>query len=143
MGAEATVRQSLLDLAEHLCGKNWLRQDGGEMRLERVLIDAGFRPDQVCDVCRNSPHAAVLVPSRGLGITAARKPMAEYVRRPGDRLGWHWYITPPQKGLRFAHLDTNHWKTFLQARWRIAVGDLGALSLFGREAQAHEMLRRT
>ena len=140
MGAEAMVRQSLLDLADHLCGKSWLRQDGGEMRLERVLIDAGFRPDQVCDVCRNSPHAAVLMPSRGLGITAARKPMAEYARRPGDRLGWHWYITPPQKGLRFIHLDTNHWKTFLQARWRIAVGDLGALSLFGREPQAHEML---
>ncbi len=139
LGSEATVRHALLDLTDGLCARTWVREDQGEMRVERVLIDAGFKPDQVCDVCRNSPHAAVLLPSRGLGITAARKPMAEYNRRPGDRLGWHWYLTPPQKGLRFAHLDTNYWKTFLQARWRIAVGDVGALSLFGREPHVHEM----
>ena len=139
-GPEAAIRQGLLDLAAQLCTRVWPRQDGGEMRIERMLVDSGYRPDQVRDACRNSPHTAVLLPYRGFGITAAKKPMSEYTRRPGDRLGWHWYIPPPLKGVRVFQVDTNFWKSFLQARWRTAVGDPGSVSLFGDDPQTHEML---
>lgn len=138
LGAEAAVRQGLLDLAAALAGRAWPRQGGGELRAGRMLIDIGYRPDQVCDVCRNSPHAAVLTPSRGLGITAVRRPLSEYSRRPGDRLGWHWYLSAPSRGLRTLLIDANHWKTFLQARWRTAVGDPGSLALWGDRPEAHE-----
>lgn len=139
-GSEAAIRAGLLDLTDRLCSTVWQRQDAGEMRIERLFVDSGYKPDQVRDACRSSAHAAVLLPSRGLGITATRRPMAEYARRPGDRLGWHWYMPPPVKGARQVHVDTNHWKSFLQARWRTAIGDPGALSLFGQDSTPHEML---
>ncbi len=137
-GAEAAVRQGVLDLVADLCGRTWLRQGGGTRRIDRLLVDIGFRPDQVCEVCRVSPHTTVLTPSRGLGITATRRPLSEYTRRPGDRPGWHWYQQAASRGLRTMLVDTNHWKSFLQARWRTAVGDAGSLSLFGDRAEAHE-----
>lgn len=32
--------------------------------------------------------------------------------------------------------DTNYWKSFVQARWKVALGDRGCLSLFGDRPEA-------
>ena len=140
LGTEAVIRQALLDLVDRLCSREFPSQTGAPMRLARCLIDLGYRPDQVCDVCRASPHAAVLVPSRGVGITCTRRPMSEYAVKPGARAGWHWYLSPTLRHLRSLMVDSNHWKSFLQARWRTPIGDPGCLSLPGREAAEHEFI---
>jgi hypothetical protein len=36
--------------------------------------------------------------------------------------------------------DTNWWKSFINARLRVSIGDRGCLSLFGTNAETHRML---
>ena len=68
--------------------REWKRDDDGEpMRVERCLIDCGYMPNVVADFIRASPHAAILLASRGVGIGASGRPMHEYRRNRGDRLG--------------------------------------------------------
>ena len=43
------------------------------------------------------------------------------------------------KGVRVFQVDTNFWKSFLQARWRTAAGDPGAVARFGDAPLTHYM----
>jgi hypothetical protein len=91
--------------------------------------------------CRQSEHAAVLMPARGHGITASQKPISEYDRHRGDRIGHHWWIPSVRRKrtLRHVEVDTNYWKTFVHERLATAMGDPGCLSVFGRKAVQHRL----
>lgn len=138
MGVEAAIRAALYDLTSRLASTAYPRQDGSAQQLDRIILDSGYKPDQVRDVVLNSPHARILSAGKGLGIGARKTPMAEYHRKPGERHGWHWMQTAPARGFRTINIDVNFWKTFLQARWRTAIGDPGALALYGDVSAQHE-----
>jgi len=114
------------------------------MRVDRCLIDAnwGTSTDVVYQFCRQSAHAAVLLPSHGRFVGAASMPFAEYKRRRGDRVGLNWRIPNVQgkRAVRHAVFDSNFWKSFIHARLAVPMGDRGCLSLFGRDAEAHRLL---
>ena len=59
------------------------------MKVEKCLIDAnwGQSTDVVYQFCRESAHANVIVPSHGKYIGASSKPMSEYKKAAGDRVG--------------------------------------------------------
>lgn len=113
------------------------------MRIERLLIDAGYLPGVISNVCHRLPGAGgVVMPSKGIGIRAGSKPMSTYKRRPGERHGHHWYVPNVARTGDFRHvlIDVNHWKSFIHARLATAPGDQGALTLFGRSTGEHRML---
>ena len=85
--------------------------------------------------------AAVLVPSRGHRITASEKPISEYDRHRGDKIGHHWWIPSVRRkrSLRHVEVDTNYCKTFVHERLATAMGDPGCLSNFGRKAAQHRL----
>ncbi|HSI14599.1 MAG TPA: terminase gpA endonuclease subunit, partial [Chthoniobacter sp.] len=141
-GREGAIRAGLDVLTQKLIAKEWHREDGTSLRMSKCLVDAGYVTDIVHDLCRHSVQAALLMPSRGVGIGAAGKPIAEYNRTIGDQIGFNWYITKPLDRNRGRHLrfDTNFWKSFLMARLRVALGDKGCLSLFGSEPEQHRLL---
>ncbi len=92
--------------------------------------------------CRQSPHNAIVMPSHGRFVGAASLPFQEYQRKRGDRVGHHWRI-PTVVGRRTVrHLlhDTNHWKSFVQARLAVPMGDPGCLSLYGHDPERHRLL---
>jgi len=93
------------------------------------------------EACRQSRHAAIVMPSHGQGVTAAKKPLSEYKRKPGERSSeFHWRITIPQgSAILSITYDTNYWKSFVRSRWRVAMGDGGCLTLFGERADPHRM----
>lgn len=140
-GREGAIRSGLDTLTAELLVRDYTRDDGAPMRIARCLVDAGYAADVVHDFCRHSVHAAVLMPSRGVGVGAANKPMGEYTRHAGDRFGWNWYCPAPARGRtgRYVRLDSNHWKRFVHDRLAAALGDAGCLSLWGRDATAHRM----
>lgn len=140
-GREGAIRAGLEQLADDLLGREFAREDGAVMRVERCHVDAGYVPDVVHDFCRHSAHASILLPSLGKGIGPADKPMAEYARHRGDRLGWNWYVPAPARGrvARYVRFDTNHWKTFVHTRLAVALGDHGSLSLWGRDPGEHRL----
>lgn len=142
-------------------GWNGPREDGAVLRVDLCLIDQGWQTDVVHQFCRQSEHAAVLMPSRGHGVTASQRPVSEYVRSRGDRIDHHWWIpsVTRKRALRHVEIDTNpacerreqtgrepegrvpkgcdaegahnYWKSFVHERLATAMGDPGCLSIFG------------
>lgn len=144
-GLEGAIFAGLQHLTAALCGREWLREGGGgTARIERLLIDAnwGASTDTVFQAARQSPHAAILLPSHGRYFGAAATPLSQYTPKPGERAGLNWRIglQAGKRSIRHVTWDTNAWKTFMAARLRAAPGDRGSWSLFGDQAQVHRMM---
>lgn len=140
-GREGSIYAGLTSLSQKLFGCEWKREDGGSMRIERCLVDAGYAYATVCDFCKRSEYTAILMPSRGEGVGAAKRPMIEYQRKPGERFGWNWLITrTANRSVTYVRFDSNHWKSFVHSRLGMAVGDIGSLTLYGRNPEHHRQL---
>jgi hypothetical protein len=142
-GLEGHIYGGLEMLTGGMLAKEWLRDDGVTMKVDRCLIDAnwGASTKVVYKFCRQSPHAAVLTPSHGKYIGAATNPMAEWPKRPGERVGDNWRLRhmEGQRAVRSVIYDTNFWKTFTHTRLSVGMGDRGSLSLFGDKPEAHRL----
>lgn len=139
---EGSLFAGLSTLTQSLLGRDWRSQSGGPLRVERLLIDAGWgqSTDLVRRFCRQSPHVALLIPSFGRGISAAGNPIADWPKREGERRGLEWMIPPARPGqVRHVLYDANYWKCFLFARLGQPLGERGALTLFGTEPHAHRL----
>jgi phage terminase large subunit GpA len=136
-GREGAIFEGLMRLTARTTAREWKRVDGAAMRVERCLIDArwGDSTEVVHAFCRRAPVTSVM-PSYGKGIGPADRPISEYRKKPGERIGLNWLIGVPQgRSLRCVTFDANFWKSFLQSRLSQSMGDPGALSLFGRYEQ--------
>ena len=142
-GLEAAIRSGLDSLSARLLGREWMRDDGAALRVERCLIDAnwGESTDAVYRFCRESAYASVLTPGHGRAITAGNRPMREWERRTGDRIGHNWRLRTPRTGrvIRHALFDVNYWKSFVHRRLSDPVGLRSAVMLFGDRPQDHQM----
>lgn len=142
-GMEAQIFGALGQLVESLCGREWKRDGGGVVKLAKCLIDAnwGESRDTVYAFCRQSPHAAVLLPTHGRGIKASTSPMHLWPVQPGEKRGFSWAVRRSQKSpIPYGLYDTNFWKSFMHARLFVPVGDPGCLSLFKGGAETHRMI---
>ncbi len=143
-GIEGAIYAGLERLTERTLGREWQRDDGARVRVDRCLIDAnwGQSSDVVYQFCRQSRFAGVVMPSHGRYVGASSIPFSEYKRKRGDRVGLNWRIpvVTGRRTVRHVVFDTNYWKSFIQARLAVPIGDPGCLSLFGRRSEAHRLL---
>lgn len=140
-GAEAQLYHALDGCTDHLIDRTWMRDDGAELRIERCLIDSGWMADIVFQFCRESKHAAILMPSKGDGLRPHDTPLPERKPRPGVRVGHHWQIQKPEKrALAHVFYDTNRWKTLIHGRLRTPPGDATAITLHKPPRRGHKML---
>lgn len=142
-GLEGSIYAGLEMLTGDFLAREWRRDDGAAMRIERCLIDAnwGHSTDVVYQFCRQSSHSTILTPSHGRFVGASTIPFSEYKRKSGDRVGLNWRIpnVRGKRAVRHVVFDTNWWKSFVHARLAVAMGDRGCLSLFGSKAETHRM----
>lgn len=147
---EAAITAGVLDLTSQLCERNWMTADGQALPLSLCLVDTGYKPEQVARACLSSPHKAVLMGSRGVGIGPDGKPMTEYdmgadkVRRCGpDRESPRWYVpkTAPY-GLQIVRFDKYFWQSSIHARFVTQAGESGEWTLWGDEDADHRELAR-
>jgi hypothetical protein len=138
-GVDGAIHAGLEQLVSTYLAKEWNR-GGSLMKLDRVLVDMGYKPGIVASVKRKVGGSTVML-SKGVGIRASRKPLAAYLRKPGEVHGHYWYIPNVRKTNEFPHVfvDVNYWKRFVQEGLATAAGDRGSISLFGREARQHEL----
>ena len=143
-GLEGSIYAGLEALTGELLSREWRRDDGAMLRIERCLIDAnwGASTEVIYQFCRQTPHAPIVMPSHGRYVGASSIPFSEYKRKRGDRVGLHWRIPNVQgrRAVRYVLFDSNWWKTFVHARLAVPMGDAGCLSLFGRKPDAHRLL---
>jgi phage terminase large subunit GpA-like protein len=142
-GLEGAIYAGLEALTRDYLGREWRRDDGAMLRIERCLIDAnwGSSTDVVYQFCRQSAHAGIVMPSHGRFVGASSQPFSEYKRRAGDRVGHNWRIpnVHGKRAVRHIVFDTNYWKSFVHARLAVPMGDRGCLSLFGDTPEQHRM----
>ena len=142
-GLEGAIYAGLDTLTKTLISREWKRDDGASLRIERCLIDAnwGSSTDIVYQFCRQSAHAGTVMPSHGRFVGASSQPFSEYKRRPGDRVGHNWRMPNVQgkRAVRHVVFDTNFWKSFVHARLAVSMGDRGCLSLFGDNPDQHRL----
>jgi len=140
-GLEGCLYEGLKRLTGEILGREYFRDDGAAMRIEKCLIDAnwGQSTDTVYQFCRESEYASVLTPSHGKYIGASSKPMGEYKKAIGDRVGLNWRMpnVRGKRAIRHVVYDTNFWKSFVATRLLTSTGDRGALTLFGRSTADH------
>jgi len=134
----AIVYAALGQMVEYFTSRDYPRIGGGDMVLDRILIDSGKWTETVYQFCRSSPHKLILSPSKGFGITATGRPISEWARKDGQRLGDNWRIQTEQKA-RVVSFDTNHWKSFLVRRLKTPLGSRGCLRLFGEPGVDHSL----
>ena len=141
-GQEGAIYAGLEALVQERLAHKFRRDDGAEMTIERCMIDAnwGNSTDVVYQFCRQSAHAAILMPSHGRYVGAASTPFSDYKPKKGDRVGLHWRVpgTTGKRATRYALIDTNYWKSFIHARLAVPMGDPGCLSLFA--GQDHRLV---
>jgi len=139
-GVDGAIHAGLEQLVSTYLSREWNRS-GGLMKIDRLLVDMGYKPGIVADVRRKVGGSAMML-SKGVGIRASRKPIAEYARKPGETIGHYWYTPNVHKTKQFQHVlvDVNYWKRFVHEGLRTAAGDRGCLSVFGKDGRAHELL---
>jgi hypothetical protein len=143
-GFEGGLYAALTKLTDEYLGREWEREDGAVLKIERALVDAnwGQSTDIVYQFCRQSTHAGIIMPSHGRYVGASSKPMTEYRKQPGDRLGFNWMVpnVAGKRAIRHIIYDTNFWKSFIHTRLAVELGDKGNLSLYGRIPGVHQLL---
>lgn len=140
--AEGGIALAAEALLTDLCSRSFVREDGLELRISRLLIDSGYQADVIYEVTRRSNHAAVVLPSKGQAIQAGQTPMTELERKQTQSPGWHWCLTTntQKRRTQLLRYDTNHWKTFLAARIAAPRGNRGSLEVFGERPEQHRLL---
>jgi hypothetical protein len=137
-GFEGALSAGLESLTQILLGRDWLREDGVEMRVRQVCVDAnwGQSTEVVRTFCRRSTFTGSLLPTHGKGIGASGGSLTEKKGR-GEKLGLNWVMRQTATNQRYGVYETNFWKTFSAARLRLTLGDPEAITL---HAGDHDML---
>ena len=137
---EGGITEGLGKLATKIIGREWMREDGAALRIRQCLVDSRFKKKAVFAWARRTPYAATVMPAMGIGLGPTNKPIEEYRRRRGEKIGENWQITRSGSDrTQYVLIDTNSWKTFTHERLIIAPSDPGALTLFGDEPMLHAM----
>lgn len=143
-GLEQLITREDADrFARGLLARDFVREDGAVLQIEKMLCDAnGRRADTVKQFCREHSNGERLLPSLGQGFGASRQPMNSTPRKPGERRGLHWRMPRPIRGQpgRYVLFDANFWKSFVHARLATAKGDRGSLTLPGKRPGDNRML---
>lgn len=141
---EETIYQGLKRLTDDLLAREWEREDGAKMKIDRCLVDAnwGESTDVVYTFARESPFAGVIVPTHGRYVGAAGRDLNDAKPKKGEERGDHWRRPAVQgkRAVRYGLFDANYYKSFLHARLAVPIGGPGCLSLFGDDPQAHQLL---
>ena len=134
-GPDGAIQAGLEELVSTYLARDFSRGQG-LLRIERLLVDMGYKPGIVAAV-KHKCDGATMMLAKGLGIRAGSRPMSSYARRAGEVLGHFWYIPNVSKTAEFPHMavDVNYWKTFVQNGLATAAGDPGSIGLFGTPGQ--------
>jgi len=107
-------------LIEAPLGREWRRDDGAMVRIDRCLIDAnwGQSSDVVYQFCRQSKHAGIVMPAHGRYVGASSIPFADYKRKRGDRVGLNWRIplVGTRRSVRHAKCGCEHFRVIYTRR---------------------------
>ena len=143
-GKKACWYMAIRDVTETLCSKKYFRDDGIELTMNRLFVDAndGEAAPVIYQYTKEAKHRGIIMPYRSQGIGAASLPFSDYSHKKGDKVGHRWKIMPTHKdrSVRYILNDVNYWKSTVRDAWKTGQGDDGSMSVFGDNDKMHRML---
>ncbi|MCL2304640.1 MAG: phage terminase large subunit family protein [Planctomycetaceae bacterium] len=142
VGVDEAMRQGARELMSHLIDREFERENGESVGIDKILVDTGFKWSVIEDAMRMlTPAELRLVHEyRGRGFRAVNKPISEFRRMPGLTIGWHWlYKKMNKRSFYTFEVDTNYGKTEVHSGFVVNVGDKGSISLWGNKPEEHRM----
>lgn len=141
-GKEAAIHAGLEALTSMLAARQWPREDGATLSIDRIQVDANWESDTIYGFCSAASQRRIITPSHGKYVGARSAPFSEYKKRPGDRVGHNWRQpnVSGRRATRYCLFDSNYWKSFVYSRLSTPLGGPGALSLWGSDPIAHRLL---
>jgi hypothetical protein len=142
MNQDAYLLVALNALVDALIDRQFRREDGRTMTVEKILVDIkwGEKNKLLRAWCRrHKHHGRILHAAQGLGLGAKSIPMSDY-KPDGAKRGEHWRNGPPKDGDIWVNVDTNWWKSLAASRLALPIGTPGAWTIFGDDPQEHAML---
>ena len=140
---EAQLYSGISALVKDKASCVYSREDGTELQIGLIAIDAnwGISTDIVYQFCRQTEFRGRVIPAHGRYVGASSKPMSEYRKKPGERVGLNWIVTSSasQRAIRHIAFDTNFWKSFVHERLASPIGERGCLTLYGSRPYEHEL----
>ena len=140
---EAQLYSGISALVKDKASCVYSREDGTELQIGMIAIDAnwGISTDIVYQFCRQTEFRGRVIPAHGRYVGASSKPMSEYRKKPGERVGLNWIVTSSasQRAIRHIAFDTNFWKSFVHERLASPIGERGCLTLYGSRPYEHEL----
>ena len=135
-GVDAALGKTLKKLVDDLLARSYEVEGGGPpLRIERFLIDSGWKTQVVYEFCRWAGYRGILVPSKGQG---SEKELRAPKKLPRRYWGPAWYHAPTLAAARSGRNDqwltmyeTDFFKTITAERLRTPLGGKGCLSVNG------------
>jgi hypothetical protein len=145
LSLEAAIRKALDELTTTLCERRWTRDDGADLSINRLFIDAqwGRMRDVVYTFCRESNQRGVVMPSHGKFVGASTDPLnarSTANRKSGRLIGQHWRVEKAKDAPnRYCLYDTNHWKSFVHERLATDPAESASLTLYRADPREHKL----
>lgn len=134
---DARIYRGACDLVEWAMNLLLERWDGRQVHLDAILADTGYKPEIWQKV--KDRHRQITL-TKGIGIKASTKAMAEWDIKPDRQVGHHW-VKQYSRGREHPtiFIDTNYWKTVSAQSMMAPVGQIGALTIHGDDRTSHEL----
>ena len=131
-GLEGRLHRGLTDLLEHLAAREYTSPGGVSMAPTLIGVDQAWGPSTKTVKAVVSAHArrAQLLCCQGKGFDVGDRHINEWAEKPGELRGDGWIVRPSPGGGRHCIADSNQFKSFVNARLNVGLGDPGALSLY-------------
>lgn len=135
-GIEAAIGKTLKKLVDELLARTYPVEGGAPpLRIERFLVDSGWKAQTVYEFCRWSGYRGTLIPSKGQG---SERELRTPKKLPARYHGAGWYHAPTLAAARSGRNDqwltmyeTDLFKSILAERLRTPLGGAGCLSING------------
>lgn len=140
---EAAIFAGLTALTTKMLSREYLKETGEAMRVSRCLIDAqwGDTTDLVYKFCRASSHAAVVMPSHGLPISATKTPIAQWRADKGSKKGLELIVSrAANRSVRSIKFNANYHKKQTYEGLLLPPGIPGCIQLFKASPESHRMI---
>lgn len=141
-GPQGGIRQALETLVSDLATREWQQEGGSHLRIERIGVDSGYASDTVYRFCRESDHATILRPTKGMRIDGKRAPISQWKTKGSAKVGNHWILASVEnhRAIRLLSYDVGIYKSLTRDLLHATHGDSGSLSLFGKKGHDHQMI---
>jgi hypothetical protein len=139
--AEARLQLGLAEITNLICEQEYVREDGVEQHVARILVDCNWEQDTVLNWCKHAKHRSVITPRWGLHLKATDVGLNVHKfakRRPGRKIGLNWRIDKISgRPMSWVLVDVNWWKSFVHQRLATEPGASGSLTLYKAGKKDH------